>query len=139
MAPRLRGEEVEKVPLRHEGDIAAAGRQMAEIGERQFGIAELRGERARFLVRQAQEIRKQPQFVHELERRGMDRVAAEIAQEVRVLLEHDHIDARAREQEAEHHSGGAAADDAAARGQGASGHPDPPQRERSSKRRVPRR
>ncbi len=43
----------------------------------------------------------------------MDRVAAEVAQEVGVLLEHDHASAGAGEQQAEHHAGRAAADDAA--------------------------
>ena len=36
----------------------------------------------------------------------MDGVAAEVAQEVGVLLQHDHIDAGTGEQEAEHHPGG---------------------------------
>ena len=45
----------------------------------------------------------------------MDRVAAEVAQEVGVLLQHDDVDAGAREQEAEHHAGRPAAGDAALR------------------------
>ena len=45
----------------------------------------------------------------------MDRVAAEVAQEVGVLLEHHDVDAGARQQQAEHHAGRPAADDAAAR------------------------
>ena len=44
----------------------------------------------------------------------MHRVAAKVAQEVAVLLEHHHIDAGAREQEAEHHAGRPAAGYAAA-------------------------
>ena len=47
----------------------------------------------------------------------MDGVAAEIAQEIGVLLQHDDVDAGAREQKAEHHAGRPAADDAAARGE----------------------
>ena len=42
----------------------------------------------------------------------MDRVAAKIAQEIRVFFQHDDIDAGAREQEAEHHAGRTAANDA---------------------------
>ena len=57
---------------------------------------------------------KQPKLVHHLERRGMDRVAAKIAQEVGMLLEHRDVDAGAREQKAEHHAGRPAVDDAAA-------------------------
>ena len=45
----------------------------------------------------------------------MNRVAAEIAEEVGVLLQHDHVDAGAREQKSQHHPGGAAAGDAALR------------------------
>ena len=43
----------------------------------------------------------------------MDGVAAKIAQEVLVLLQHDHVDAGARQQQAEHHAGRTAADDRA--------------------------
>src|SRR5437773_2319184 len=53
-------------------------------------------------------------LVHDLEGGGMDRVAAEVAQEVGVLLQHDHVDAGARQEQAEHHPGRAAAGDAAA-------------------------
>ena len=43
----------------------------------------------------------------------MDGVAAEIAQEVGVLLEHDDVDAGTGQQKAEHHARGPAAGDAA--------------------------
>ncbi len=43
----------------------------------------------------------------------MDRVAAEIAEEVGVLLQHDDVDAGARQQVSEHHAGGSAAGDGA--------------------------
>ena len=45
----------------------------------------------------------------------MNRVAAEIAEEIGVLLQHHDMNAGARQQESEHHSGGAAAGDAALR------------------------
>ena len=63
-------------------------------------------------MRQLQELVQQTEFVHQLERRGMDGVAAKIAQEIAVLLQHDDIDAGARQQKAEHHAGRPAADDA---------------------------
>ncbi len=44
----------------------------------------------------------------------MDRVAAEVAQEVGVLLQHDRIDPGAGEKKSRHHAGGAAAGDHAA-------------------------
>ena len=61
-------------------------------------------------MRPLQEVFEQTELVHHLQRRGMHRVAAEIAQEVAVLLEHDDVDARARHQQPKHHPGGTAAD-----------------------------
>ena len=46
----------------------------------------------------------------------MNGVAAEIAQEIGMLLEHDDVDAGAREQKAQHEPARPAADDATARG-----------------------
>ena len=68
---------------------------------------------AHLLVRQLEELVQQAELVHHFERRGMDGVAAEVAQEIRVLLQHDHVDAGARQQEAEHHPGRPAAGDGA--------------------------
>ena len=45
----------------------------------------------------------------------MNRVAAEIAEEIGVLLQHHDLNAGARQQESEHHAGGTAAGDAALR------------------------
>ena len=45
----------------------------------------------------------------------MNRVAAEVAKEIGVLLQHHNMNAGARQQESEHHPGGAAARDAALR------------------------
>ena len=60
------------------------------------------------------------ELVEDPQRRGVDGVAAEVAEEVGVLLEHDDVDAGAREQQPEHRAGGSAAgDDAGGRvGQG---------------------
>jgi hypothetical protein len=55
----------------------------------------------------------------------MDGVAAEIAKEVGVLLEHHDIDASARQQEAEHDAGRAVAGDGACGGDGRVWHPSP--------------
>jgi hypothetical protein len=46
---------------------------------------------------------------------SMDRVAAEVAQEIGVFFEHEDVHARPRQQETQHHSGAAASGDAAAR------------------------
>src|SRR5436190_10412814 len=90
---------------------------MAEIGERELGVAEPGFQLRRLLVRKLEKRLEQTELVHELESRGMDGVAAEIAQEIRVLFQHGDVDAGPRQQQAEHHPGGAAAHHAAARGQ----------------------
>ncbi len=66
------------------------------------------------VVRPSQKRVEQAEFVHQLHRRRVDRVAAKIAEEVGVFLQHRNVDARAREQEAEHHAGRAATRDDAA-------------------------
>jgi hypothetical protein len=63
-------------------------------------------------VRQPVERRHQAELVEHLQCRGVDGVAAEVAVEVRVLLEDDDLDAGSRQQQAEHGAGRAAADDA---------------------------
>ena len=65
------------------------------------------------VMRQLEEFVEQAEFVHHVQGRGMDRVAAEVAQEVTVLFQHHDLDPRARQQEAQHHAGGPAAHDAA--------------------------
>jgi len=108
------GEEIQEVPLRHQRDELAARRQVAEVDEGEMQAAELAAERARLGVGQLEEFVEQAEFAHHLERGGMDRVAAEIAQEIGVLLQHHDVDTAAREQEAEHHAGRSASHDAAA-------------------------
>src|SRR5262249_12030975 len=111
------GEKIEKVPLRHDRDELAAGRQIAKIGEGVLLTAEDCADVGRFLMRQLQEIVEQAELAHHVQRRGMNGVAAEIAQEVGMLREHDDVDAGAREQEAEHEPAWSAADDAATCGE----------------------
>jgi hypothetical protein len=62
----------------------------------------------RAVVRPLEEPAEHAELVENFHRRGVDRVAAEIAEEVGVLLEHPHRDAGAREQQAGHDPGGAA-------------------------------
>ena len=86
---------------------------MREVGDPHRRVADDAAEPFHAPVRQLEELIQQAELVHDLERRGMNGVAAEIAQEVGMLLQHDDVDAGARQQEAEHHAGGAAAGDAA--------------------------
>jgi hypothetical protein len=93
--PRLAGEEVEEVPLRHHRDEGVALGQAAEVAELDALAAEDARHRRQALVRALQEGVEQAELVHDAQRRRMDRVAAEVAQEVGVLLEH-HVGTPAR-------------------------------------------
>ena len=64
-------------------------------------------------MRQRVERLAEPEFVQQPQRRRVHGVAAEVAQEVRVLLQHGHVDAGAGEQQAEEHAGRTAACDGA--------------------------
>ena len=66
-------------------------------------------------MRALQKRLEQPELVHDLERRRMDRIAAKVAQKIAVLLEQDDAHAGARQQHRRHHPGRTTADDAALR------------------------
>ena len=111
LAPR--GEEIEEVPLRHQRDVFAARRQVREIDHAHALCTDERGQPVDLLMRQLQEFVEQAEFGHQLQGGRVDRVAAEIAKEVGVLLQHRDLDAGTRQQKAEHHAGRTAAGDAA--------------------------
>jgi hypothetical protein len=109
----LRGEEIEEVPLRHEGNELGVGGEMSEVAHAERLSADGDGQLGELLMREREELVEQTKLVEELERRGMDGVAAEVAEEVFVFFEDSDIDSGAGEEEAEHDSGWASADDAA--------------------------
>ncbi len=80
-------------------------RQVADApvspGQPQLGAVDL-------VVRTLEEPLEHPQLVENLHCRRMDRVATEIAEEVRMLFENSDLAARAGEQQPCHHSGRAA-------------------------------
>ena len=78
--------------------------------------ADLGAEPFDLLVRHFEERVQQAELVHQFERRGMHRVAAEVAEKIRMFFQHHDIDTGARQQKAEHHAGRTAADDATGRG-----------------------
>jgi hypothetical protein len=84
-----------------------------EVGDRHGEVADLRPQLTDFLVGELQEPVQEPELVHDLERRGVDRIAAEVAQEVRVLFQHEHADPGAAQQQAQHHAGRPSAGDTA--------------------------
>ena len=61
----------------------------------------------------SEQVLQQPELVHHLQGRGVDGVAPEVAQEIGVLLKHQHIDAGPGKQIARHHPGRSPARDAA--------------------------
>ncbi len=94
------------------------GREMGEIGDRDRLAADHGGKLLDFLMGQLEERLEQAELVHDLERRGVDGVAAEVAEEILVLLQHHDVDTGAGQQKSEHHAGGSASGNAAARGDG---------------------
>jgi hypothetical protein len=109
-------QKIEKVPLRHKGHEFSAGWKMGEIGHWQLGFANLRLEEAGFLMRRLQEFIEEAKLIHNLERRGMDGVAAKITEKIGVLFENKRIYPGAGKRKPEHHSRGPSANDAAAAG-----------------------
>ena len=113
VALAVRGEKIEEVPLRHQRDEFAVGRQVPQINHAHVLVADLCAELLHLLVRQLEKFIQQAELVHQLERGRMDGVAAEVAEEVSVFLKDHYVDAGARQQEAEHHAGRSAAGDTA--------------------------
>src|SRR5262249_15196880 len=64
-------------------------------------------------MRALQKLLKQAQLMHGFKSRGMDRVAAEVAQEVRMLFENRNIDSGSCKQKAKHHASGTSSRDTA--------------------------
>lgn len=86
---------------------------MREIGHGYCEYAEDPVDLGSLLVRKLQQIIQQLELMHHLQCRGMDRVPAEVAEEIGVLLEHDDRHSGAGQHQAEHHPGRPTADDAA--------------------------
>jgi hypothetical protein len=63
-----------------------------------------------FLVWQVQETLDQSKLMHDLEGRGMDRIATKITQEIRVFFQNKHLDTGPGQEQTQHHPGGTAAD-----------------------------
>jgi hypothetical protein len=103
--------------LRHQRNEFAAGRQITEVGEGVLLAHEDCADVKRFLVRQFEKVIEQAEFGHDVQRRGMNSVAAEIAEEIDVFFEHDDVDPGAGEQESEHEPARSAADHAATCGE----------------------
>jgi len=107
------GDEIQKIPLRHEADEFAVHREVGKIGYGDGEIVDDRADLQKLLIRDAQEIVEEAELVHQLKGGRVNGVAAEIAKKVGVFFEDEDFDAGAGEKEAEHHAGRAASCDAA--------------------------
>src|SRR3546814_16910292 len=83
-------------------DVRRGDGQVAEIGDRDRLPRDTRVDDGQFHMIAFEQLTQQPEFVEELERRGMDRVAPEIEEEIGVLFEHDRLDPGAREKQPRH-------------------------------------
>src|SRR6266404_51371 len=108
---RVTGEEVEKIPLRHESDELAVGGQPREIGHRDKVTIEDSFQLPHLLMWKLEKFFQQPEFVHQLKCGRMNGVAAKIAVEIGVFLQHRDVHTRARHQVTGHHSSGSATND----------------------------
>ncbi len=107
----MRRHEVQEIQLRDEGDELAAGRQPGEIGEPDAFAADLALGVLHLLMGESQKGIEQPELGQDIHRRGVNGIAAEVAQEIGMLLQHHHVDTGAREQIAGDQSGGSSAGD----------------------------
>lgn len=87
---------------------------MGKVADLDELVADVCAEGVGFLMRTAQKLVQHPELVHDLKGRGMDRVAAEITQEICMLFEDQHGDSGAGQQQSQHHASGTASGDAAA-------------------------
>src|SRR5262249_51756483 len=104
VAASVVGKEVEKVPLRHECNEFAVRREMREVRYHYELIADLHTEFADFLVRPPEKVVEYAELINQLKRGGVDRVAAKVAQEIRMLFQQHNIDPGTGQQQAKHHS-----------------------------------
>ena len=86
----MAGDKIKKIPLRHECDEFATRGEPGEISDRHDLPVNHGAQFPHFLMRLFQEFVEQPELVHQFQGGGMNGVAAEIAKEVGVLLEHCH-------------------------------------------------
>src|SRR5882724_422449 len=91
-------DKIQKIPLRHKAEKLAARWQVSQIRERNKFIAYLPADFSDLLMRTFEKLFDQTEFVHHFERGRMNRIAAKVAEEIGMLFEHDHRDARAGQQ-----------------------------------------
>src|SRR5262249_44024652 len=114
VAPAALREEVQEVPLRHERDEAAAGREVGEVGDDNLLVADIPRQLPCLLVGAPEKLVPEAELAHQLQRQRVGRLPPALAQEIGVLLEDHHVHASPSEEQAQHHAGRPAASDTAA-------------------------
>jgi hypothetical protein len=84
---------------------------VAHIGDDNLLVGDTSRQLPYLIVRPFKELLKQPELAKELKSRGMNCVAAKIAEEVGVLLEHQNTAPSASKQQPRHHPGRPTAND----------------------------
>ena len=87
-------QEIQEVPLRHEGNEFAVRGQAGEVCRLEREVSEDAADRGELLVGHTQKILQDTQLMHHLEGRRVYRVAAEVAEEILMLLQHGDAHAR---------------------------------------------
>src|SRR5262249_58554753 len=90
-------DELEKIPLRHERDERELCRQPLQRQHERLPCRRLQLHARDAAMRKLEKLVGVSQLVHQLQRRGMNGIAAEIPQEIAVLLEYHDLDAGASE------------------------------------------
>jgi hypothetical protein len=86
-------EQIEQVPLRHHRDVRIPHPQPAEIGNDHAAVdPDRKGDLVQPAVRELREPLSEAQLVEQLQGRRVHGVAAEVPQEVAVLLQDAHLD-----------------------------------------------
>jgi hypothetical protein len=82
--------------LRHQCDKTAVDRNVCKVGNLETLVANVRLERSDLGVRPIEKFFEEPKLLHDLHRGRMHRIAAKIAQKIRMLLQDHRLYARAR-------------------------------------------
>src|ERR1044071_7578341 len=93
----MRNDKIQEIPLWHEREKLTVGGEMSEVGELDELASDSPTDFANLGMRSREKIIQQFEFEDDLESRRVNRVAAEVSQKIRMLLEHDDFDARSRQ------------------------------------------
>src|SRR5262249_24614929 len=102
VALRLGGDELQKVPLRHERDERKLVSVRPILDVYYLVAAEPQGHGPHFGVRQVQETLSQPELLQHLERRLVNGVTAKVPEKIAVLLGDKHVAPGSREKQSKH-------------------------------------